>query len=152
MYFIFFTLSTNSFQICHPGYLNTHLKSNILLPQLVFLCAPLAPFLLLAISSEGDLQKYAKFAAFSEFMVICVALLMLLNLHLTNGIGPSPIIRLPQIRPVALHLDDEINAASTSFFRHSLSFHIVALCIFVFLAVFQNILVTFCILHFNMRF
>lgn len=35
-------------------------------------------------------QKYAKFAAFTEFMVICVALLMLLNLHLTNGIQLPP--------------------------------------------------------------
>lgn len=60
-------------------------------------------------------QKYAKFAAFTEFMVICVALLMLLNLHLTNGIQLPP--RSPHSSPPSstlrhceLHLDDEISA------------------------------------------
>lgn len=76
---------------------------------------------------------------------------------------PTPV----QIRPVELHLDYEINAATTT---HPPPFSILspippnssnllhplhplpAACVFVFLAVFQNILVTFCELHFNMRF
>lgn len=59
---------------------------------------------------RGCLAKICKICSFPEFMVICVAPLMLLNLHLTNGMEPSSI----QIRPVALHLDDEIAVASTS--------------------------------------
>lgn len=92
-------------------------------------------------------QKYAKFAAFTEFMVICVALLMLLNLHLTNGIQLPP--RSPYSSPPSstlrhceLHLDDEISAQRALVLpAHSLSIP-VCLCLSVcrpFLAIFQNI-------------
>lgn len=80
-------------------------------------------------------------------MVICVALLMLLNLHLTNGIQLPP--RSPYSSPPSstlrhceLHLDDEISAQRALVLpAHSLSAS-VCLCLSVcrpFLAIFQNI-------------
>lgn len=102
-------------------------------------------------------QKYAKFAAFTEFMVICVALLMLLNLHLTNGIQLPP--RSPYSSPPSstlrhceLHLDDEISAQRALVLpAHSLS---IRVCLFVvpFWPSFKTFSVTFCILQFQYAF
>lgn len=97
-------------------------------------------------------QKYAKFAAFTEFMVICVALLMLLNLHLTNGSQlPSPS---PFLSHYGLHLDDEISAQrALALPAHSLSIPVsICLSVVPFWPSFKTFSVTFCILQFQYAF
>lgn len=88
-------------------------------------------------------QKYAKFAAFTEFMVICVALLMLLNLHLTNGIQlppgtlPASLQTAPQRAPFRRWNKRSACARFACPFYLSLSVCLSVCC--PFLAIFQNI-------------